>query len=73
MRPCKTFKDHLDFGGFFKSFLHFANLENMNICVFDLIWVKFVIGVTLGKEQYRIHLKWLRLFFGLPKWPTKAV
>ena len=40
-----------------------SNFVNLNFCVFHPIWVKLVMGVTWGKEQHRISLKWLRLFF----------
>ena len=60
------------FGGFLKFFLRLKNLENLNFCVFHPIWVKFVMGVTLGKEQHRMSLKWLRLFFDQPNRPTEA-
>ena len=45
MRLCKMFYDRqFFFSGFFKSFLRFENLENLNFCVYHPIWVKFVIG-----------------------------
>ena len=48
------------------------NFENLNYCDLHPIWVKFGGGVTLGKEQHRIFLKWVRLFFDRPNQPTKA-
>ena len=57
MRPCKIFRVEFNYGGFLKYLLRFANLENLSFCIFHLIMVKFVMGVTLDKEQNRISLK----------------
>ena len=54
--------DSFFFYEFLKTFLRFENLEYLT-CVFHKIWVKFVMGVSLGKEQHRMSLKRLWIFF----------
>ena len=69
MRPCSSFNS-LVLADFLSLF--FQEFQKFELCVFHPIWVKFVMGVTLGKEQHRMFLKWLPLFFDQPNGPTKA-
>ena len=51
LRPCKTLQlQQLSCGGFLESFLCFQNFNNLNFCVFHLIWVKIFMGANIGQR-----------------------
>ena len=56
-----------------KIFSMFYQSQIFELCVFLLICVKFDMGVTLGKEQHWVSLKWLHLFLDRLNFPSKAV
>ena len=50
--PLRLCKRSIVLADFSKKEMEVENFKNLNFCVFHPIWVKFVTGVTLGKDKF---------------------